>query len=286
MGPYIATATTVIIILLMMAVGLQMTRRALMLLWCRPKLLAGTVVAAFLVVPAMAYLILQAIPLSFADKAGLWVLAIAPGAPMIHTAASRRTIGDHELAASYQVTVALLVVIFAPLWLVVISVITGGSYRMDPFTVLRQVSVIQLIPILVGLAIGQRWPDNARRIGVTAEKAGLAALLLLVVLIFAVFAKRIIASIEGWELMAAALIAISAALAGHFLAGPDLATRATMANANTQRNIGLALAIAAWNLPAERGPIALVIVLYALIALLTQQVYTKICLARSSGETQ
>jgi bile acid:Na+ symporter, BASS family len=283
LGSLIIAAAKVVVILLMLSMGLRMTQQSLTLLWRRPRLLVGSIAAAFLVVPAFTYLVIQVIPLSFATKAGLWVIAITPGAPMIHTAASRRGLGNPDLAASFQVTVALLVIVFAPLWLLIISGLTGLDYRMNPLAIMRQVSVVQLVPILLGLMIHRKWPAPAERIGNTILRFGTIALVALALVILAFLSKHILNSAGGWRFLATALVALSAIVGGYFLTGPDLTTRATIANANAQRNPGLALAIAAWNLPEQKSAIMLVVVVYVLVAAVVEAVYTKICVARMRG---
>lgn len=283
MESFVGTAARVIIILLMVSMGLRLAQGSPTALWRRPRLLAGSIVAAFVVVPAATYLVFQIVPLTFAAKAGLWVVAIAPGAPMIHTTALRRVPCDPDLAASFQVTVALLVIIFAPLWLLVASALTGSDYHMDPLRILKQVSLVQLVPILLGFAIHRKWPGPAERAGTFLGKIGLAALAALILLILAFVARRVVSGVEGWEVLAAALVAASAIAAGHYLTGPELRTRATIADANAQRNVGLALAIAAWNLPDLRADIALVIVVYVLTAALAEAVYTKIIAMRQAA---
>ena len=280
MGLLVAAAVRITIVLLMISMGLRMGRRSFLLLWRNPALLVKSIAAAFLIVPAFTYLVIQIIPLSTAQAAGLWLIAIAPGAPMIQNAASRRAIGDPELAASFQVAAALLVIAFAPLWLLVMSALTGSELRMHPLAVARQVSQVQLIPVLLGLVIHERWPRPAERAGDFIRKFGYIALMALFVLIFVLFLGRIIRSLSGWEIVAAAMVAVCAIAAGHLLAGQDLATRATIANADAQRNIGLALAIATWNLPDQRGAVALVLVLYTLIATIAIAAYVTICQSR------
>lgn len=276
MGAFIAVSSRIIITLLMVSMGLRLSRQSFALLWRNPRLLVGSIAAAFVIVPAFTFLVFQVLPLNFAERAGLWVLAIAPGAPMIQTAASRRRFVNDELAGSFQVTAALLVIIFAPLWLLFASALTGSDYRMNPFTILGQVATVQLVPIVVGLIIHQKWPGRAERIGDIISKFGFLALTTLVLIIFVAFAKRIIGSVDGWEFLAAALVAACAIATGHFLTGPNPTTRATIATANAQRNIGLALAMAAWNLPNYRGPIALMLIIYAITAAIAQAVYGKL----------
>lgn len=276
----LVTAAQVLVILLMLSMGLRTTQQSLTALWRRPKLLMGSLAAAFLVVPAFTYLLLQAVPLSLPTKAGLWLIAITPGAPMIQTTAFRRRLGDPDLAASFQITVALLVIVFAPLWLIILSALTGTNYRMDPFAIARQVSSVQLAPILLGLVIHQKWPDPATRLGNAILRFGLVALIALVLVILVLLAKPMVSSAGLWRFAATVSVAVLAIAAGHLLAGPELTTRATIANANGQRNPGLALAIAASNLPEQKSAIMLVVVVYVLVIAVAETIYTKLILAR------
>ncbi len=261
----------------MVSLGLETTQQDVLQLWRRPKLLFGCTIAAFIVVPVVAYLVFKVLPLSWEAKVGLWVVAITPGAPMIYSKALRRGLGDAGLAASFQVSVALMVIAFAPLWLAIIGALTGSRYWIPPAVIARQVSTVELIPIVLGLAVHHWLPDFARRAGRdNLSRIGNLALLVLMVMLLVFFAPRIVAGAEAWRLLAAALIAAAAIISGHYLAGPDLASRVTIANANAQRNPGLALAIVAWNLPEQKAATVVVVITYVLVATICAAVYTKL----------
>ena len=272
----IAAAIKVTIVLLMVSLGLQTTHRDLLRLWRRPRLLVGCLIAAFVVVPVAAYAVFHMLPLSFAAKVGLWVVAITPGAPMIYRAALKRGVGDPGLAASFQVSVALLVVIFAPVWLAIISALSGGHYWIPPLVVLKQVSTIQLIPVLVGLSLRRWLPRIVGQAGKVLTLIGNIGLLVLIAMLLVVLGPRVIAGREAWTILAAALIAAAALAGGHLLAGPGPVARVTIANANVQRNIGLALAIATWNLPEQKAETVVVIATYILVAVVAAAVYTSV----------
>lgn len=272
----IAIALKITITLLMVSMGLRMTHRSMILLWRNPRLLAGSIAAAFLIVPLATYLVLQILPLSFSAKAGLWVIAITPGAPMIYNAASRRSIANAELAASFQVTVALLVIVFAPLWLTIIGALSGAEYGIPPLVIAKQVFTIQLIPILLGLVIHLWQPAFAESAANIIIKIGGIVLVVLVVAILIVIGPKVIAAANSWRVTGAVLVAVAAIAGGHYLTGPEPATRLTIADANVQRNPGLALAIAAWNLPDQKPAMVVVILIYVIVATLAAAIYTKI----------
>jgi BASS family bile acid:Na+ symporter len=278
------TAIKAAIVVLMVSLGMETTPQALLRLWRHPRLLAGSLVAAFVVVPLVAYGTLRMLPLSFGTKAGLWAVSITPGAPMIYRAAMKRGVGNPELAASFQVTVALLVILLAPAWLAIVSAVTGGDYGIAPAVVLKQVSTIQLIPILLGMALHGWLPCFAQRAGPVLVKIGNTGLIVLAAILVAVMGLRIVSAIQIWTIIAAGLIAAAAIVGGHLLAGPEPANRLTIANANAQRNAGLALTITAWSVPEHRGVAVVAVVVYLVIALVMTAVYTRIYGKSPGGE--
>jgi|GEM_PF-1395808 len=265
------------IVLLMLSIGLKAARRDLLLLWDRPRLLAGCVIAAFFVVPVAAYALFRALPLTFAGKAGLWVAAITPGAPMIYRRSARLELANPSLAASFQVTMALLVIVFAPMWLAIIGALSGSDYWTPPTVAARQVATVELVPIALGLAIHHWLPGFGDRAGDMLSRIGNAVLVADIVVLLVFFGPRVAAQAEGWRILAAFLLAAAAIASGHALAGPDFGNRVTIANANAQRNAGLALAIVAWNLPQQKGATVTVVVTYVIVAYATASIYSAVC---------
>ncbi len=283
MEAFVVVSVRMAVILLMLSMGLRVTHGALLKLWRQPRLLLKTLLAAFIIVPLFTYLVMNTMPLSFPSKAALWLVAITPGAPMIFTSASRRASSDPDLAASFQVTVALLVIMIAPLWILVTNAITGTRYEIDPLAVARQVLAIQLVPILAGRVAHHMRPHLAIAVGNIILKLALAVLIVLVLLILA-FVAGPIASGTGWQdFAAAALVVASAMIGGYMLGGPDPISRITIANANAQRNPGLALAIAASVLPQHKAKVMLVIVVYVVLAALAQALCTRFCRSQRGG---
>lgn len=262
------------IALLMLSMGMETSRQALVRLWRDPRMLAGALVAAFVVVPLVAYCVGRTLPLSFGAKAGLWAVAITPGAPMIYRAAMKRGVGNPELAESFQVTVALLVIIIAPIWLAIVSALTGGDYGIPPRELLKQVATIQFIPLLVGMALHRWRPGPTERVTPALVKIGNTALIVLIAILLVALGPRILEGVRGWTILAAILVAMSAVVGGHLLAGPQPANRLTIANANAQRNAGLAIAIVAWNVPEHKGAAVVAVVVYLVTAIVLTVLYT------------
>ena len=113
---------------------------------------ARLLLVTFIVPPALALAVAQVLPVGLAAMVGLFLIAVAPGAPLMIRNAAKRGF-DMQMAASYQVWSALLVPIMIPL-------LVGGAawlYRRDiwisPLEVLPVVAEKQFAPLLAGMAL-------------------------------------------------------------------------------------------------------------------------------------
>ena len=64
-----------IVLFAMVALGMETTQQALLRLWRHPRGLPGALLAAFVVVPLVAYGLFRLLPLSYGAKVGLWAIA-------------------------------------------------------------------------------------------------------------------------------------------------------------------------------------------------------------------
>ncbi|MFM7529510.1 MAG: hypothetical protein ACKO63_13675 [Nodosilinea sp.] len=71
--------------------------------------------AAFVLVPVAAMVVVFVLPLSFEVRAGIAAMAIIPGAPFTYRKMLKGA-GDPGLAGSFQATMALLAIVQGPFW--------------------------------------------------------------------------------------------------------------------------------------------------------------------------
>ncbi len=258
--------------LLMLSIGLSQGFTNLALLWRRPGLLTRCLIASYVLVPISAMIIDRVLPMDFAVKAGLAMMAICPGAPMIY----RKLLKGRalpNLAGSFQVTTALLAVIAVPIWLNIFSTIYPNEATIDPSVILRQVASAQLIPIGIGLVIREMLPELADDWDQPVFQLGSFLLLGLVfVILIAALPKVLTAGVV--PVIGAVLFATACLLIGHFLGGPAPESRLTIAVANSTRNAGLALAIATENF--QDSGILGAIVTYALLSSVSSSIYSNL----------
>ena len=145
---------------LMLSIGLREGFENLTLLWRRPGLLFRCVLASFVLVPIASMAIDTVVPMGDATRAGVAVMALCPGAPMLY----RKLAGmkaNTAVAGSYQVTMSLLAIVFVPLWIIILNILYFKQNPSSIVTVGKQIALVQIVPITVGIMIRGWLPQLA-----------------------------------------------------------------------------------------------------------------------------
>jgi bile acid:Na+ symporter, BASS family len=255
----------------MLALGLGLRPEGLRRSCGRLALILRVLLGSCLLVPLVGLLLLQ-MPWSFAigpvERTAIALMALCPSAPLALRKA-RRVGGDPQLAALMQVGAALLAMVTLPLLAIVYQRSLGLSgWDIRPHHVALQVLQVQVLPLLLALALRQRWPQLADRLADPLARLadGLLALLVLLVLIRAaprllVFLPANLPALLLMVLLAAAALLIGLAMAGGSGHG------STAALVTALRNPGLALLFAGRD-GQELPGLRLAVLVYLLVTLL------------------
>src|SRR5262245_9344977 len=152
------------VFLLMVSIGMSLKITQVLAHWRRLNWLTWLclVVTTFIIPPMLALLIANLFRLSLAETAGLFLIGVAPGAPLLTRNLSRKGF-DMHLAASYQVWAALMVPVMIP----VIVALAAKLYQRDvwipPLALLRQIAQQQFFPLIVGMLIARFAAKHAER---------------------------------------------------------------------------------------------------------------------------
>ena len=160
---------------------------------------------------------------------------------------------------------ALLAVLAMPLWIAALDEFYAGNASITPWTVAKQVFFAQLLPLALGMIVRHWRRALADRLEPRLARAG--NLLLVVFLIVVLINVWETTMNEGVRVAPAIVLTTVASLAvGHWLGGPEPATRTAVAITSALRNPGLALLVAAVN----AAPLAITgtVLAYALVAVL------------------
>jgi BASS family bile acid:Na+ symporter len=247
----VGTLARLAVPLLMFSLGLGATRPDFGYFLRRPGLFARSLLAVLVLVPAFLIVADTLLPLPLRVKAGLGVLAIAPGAPFIPRKAQKFG-GNPVYAAHLFVTLGLLSLVSVPLSLLVLSRVFGHTWALEVGAITKTVFIGQVFPLLVGLALrhfAAGTVDKFEKTVRTIANVAFAALLLVTVVLVATKGRELF----SWSGLAAvgllALLAFIALGIGHVLGGPHHDTRCALALAGAMRNPALALLIAQVNFP-------------------------------------
>jgi predicted Na+-dependent transporter len=265
---------------LMFALGLGLRWEAVALLRSRPALILRVLIGTSLLVPLAALMLLRS-PLNAAltvpVKLAIALMAICPSAPLTLRKAGRQG-GDRELAALLQLLAAALAIISIPLLADLFrAVFQLSAWQIQPLEVARQVTLMQGLPLLLGLLVRRGLPQLADRLERPLDQIANGLLLLLAVVILFVYRQRLgvflVGNLAG--LACIALLVLVALAIGWLVAGSDLRERSTVAMVTSTRNPGLALLFAATHAPGVVG-LKLAILVYVLLTLLLSLPFLKL----------
>jgi predicted Na+-dependent transporter len=153
------------VFLLMMSVGMSLRydkilagyRRITWPVWMR------LVLATFIVPPAIALLLPHIFPLSLPEMAGLFLVGVAPGAPLMTRNIAKKGF-DMHLAAGYQLWGALLTPIVIPVVVFAAGKLYDRTIWIPPRELLADIAEKQFLPLLLGMALAYLLPAIAARV--------------------------------------------------------------------------------------------------------------------------
>ena len=152
------------VFLLMMSIGMSLRygkilaayRRITWPVWTR------LVLATFIIPPAIALLLPHIFPLSLPEMAGLFMVAVAPGAPLMTRNIAKKGF-DMHLAAGYQLWGALLTPIVIPLVVFGAAKLYDRTIWIPPRELLLDIAEKQFLPLLLGMALAYLLPAIAAK---------------------------------------------------------------------------------------------------------------------------
>jgi BASS family bile acid:Na+ symporter len=229
---------------LILAIGMAAVTDDIVYLWQRPVLLVKSIIAMYVVMPAVAVLMSYVLDLPVQTELALVILAICAGAPLL----PRKLIkfgGDPSYVFSLIVSTSLLAIVTVPASLHLLAgTISLDTPAVTPTHVAGVIMKTFLLPLGIGMLL--RWvaPTLAERIGEPLLK--IASIVMGICAIVALMASfRLVFEVGLPSVLAFAAFTFAAILAGHFFGGPDPSDRTSLAIACASRHIGLALLIAA-----------------------------------------
>jgi BASS family bile acid:Na+ symporter len=188
--------------------------------------------------PALAWLIIEIMPLREAHAAGLLLISLAPTAPFFPLVV-RKAGGDMSFAGAFMLLTTLGTVIFLPL----LAPVLIKGLTVDSWSLAKPLLMMVLLPLLIGGAIRVFVPNAAGKIFPVVKKIGGISLVLALVLTLAVYGQDMLSAVGSFAPGAQVLFFIAITAMSYYihfgLAQPQ---RSAMALGMCTRNIAAVFA--------------------------------------------
>jgi len=248
----------------MLAMGLSLTVPMIIQPLKNVKLVVLALLANFVLVPLLAYLIILIVPLEQSLRIGLVVLATAAGAPFLPKLVQGAK-GDVAFGVGLMVLLMVVTIIYMPLVLPLL--LTGVS--VNPWDIAKSLIVIMLVPLGISLLIKSHSPEVAADYQPLMAKASSLSLLVLLVVGLGLNISNIIDLIGTGGLIALILFVVGSLVIGLVLGGHEPGVRNVMGLGTAQRNVSAALVVTAQNFAGTQTlPFVLVGAILLLLILL------------------
>ena len=153
--------------IIIFGIGLDSTLHDAVRLFRHPALLLRSLLAMYVLVPLAAVGLVILLPLPAGAEAGLLVLAVSAGAPLLPR--KLLGIGDGAYIFSLVVVSSALAVILVPLWLEMLSPLFPRLPRLAPEKTALVLGESFFLPLLAGMAIRRYFPKLAAWTGGRAD---------------------------------------------------------------------------------------------------------------------
>jgi BASS family bile acid:Na+ symporter len=263
----------IVVGLLMVSIGMSLqlselratVRRLTWIRWLR-LLLATFILPAFL-----ALLLAQVFRLDRSELAGIFLVGVAPGAPLLTRNVARKGF-DMHLAATYQLWAALMIPIMIPLIVFVAGQLYSRTIWIPPRVLLWQIAEKQLLPLAAGMALARLAPQVSKKIQRPLNVIGNVLLTLFFVLILWKLEPEL-KQITPMLPVVSLLLALGCMGAVWLMRLDDPVVEETFAISNANRHVGLAILLSGQYVGAMHAIPA--IACYALVAAMVMIIYAR-----------
>jgi BASS family bile acid:Na+ symporter len=249
-------STLVFVVTSMLAMGLSLTVAQIMAPLRNTRLVLLALLANFVLVPLMAYLISLVIPLSDGLRVGLILAATAAGAPFLPKLAGIAR-GNTAFSVGLMVLLMVVTVLYMP---IVLPLLIKGV-TVEPWDIARSLIILMLIPLAAGLVIKMRYVEIAAWLQPYMAQASTFAVALLLVVGLLANLNAMLAMVGTGGFIASLLFLVGAFVIGYFLGGKDAQTRSVLGLGTAQRNLAAALVVATANFADDPDVIMMVLAL-------------------------
>jgi len=232
-------ATLVFAVSSMLSVGLANSFRRILGPLRNMGAVFRVLLANFVLVPLLAFVLLQVIALEGSVAEGLVLVSMAAGAPFL-VKLSETAETDVGLSATVLIILLPATIVYMPLMVPRISL----GLTVDAGAIARPLMVTMLLPLTIGLVLRALAESAALRVQPWLAKLATIALVVLIAATIVANFGSILTILHIRPLAAAIVLIAGAFVIGFLLGGRNRNSREVLGLATAQRNISAALVVA------------------------------------------
>jgi len=245
----------VFVITSMLAMGLNLTVKQIVEPLRNTRLVILALIANFILVPILAYLIISVIPLEQGLATGLILMATAAGAPFLPKLAQAAK-GNLAFAVGLMVLLMVVTIIYMP---IVLPLLLQGV-EVNPWDIAKSLIIMMLVPLGIGLFIKARYESTAESLQPHMSQTSTVAIAILMVTGIVLNFSAIVGVIGTGAIIAILVFLVVALILGYFLGGAESGTRSVLGLGTAQRNLSAALVVAAQNFADDPNVLTMILV--------------------------
>jgi BASS family bile acid:Na+ symporter len=261
---------------LMISIAMSLNWTQFVATWRRltPAIWGKLLLATFIIPPIIAIALQKLLPIDAGAFIGLYLVAVAPGAPlMTHRVAQRGF--DMQMAASYQVWGAILTPVMVPLLVGFAGWLYGRVVWIPPRQALWVIAKQQFVPLVIGVLLMSYAPTFSIKLRRGLNVVGNTLLMIALIALLLQMGPALKA-VSPWVAIAALILAAGCIAASALLLSNRTTATQTLVISNANRHVGLALLIAGFHFGHQ--PALPAIVAYAFAAQIVMWLYSKLTL--------
>lgn len=245
----------VFVVSTMLSMGLSLTLKQILEPLSKPSFVGLILLANFVLVPLVAYLLTMVISLDPSLEIGLILLATPAGAPFLPKLVQVSK-GNVPLGVGLMVLLMVVTVFYVPIFLPLLL----PGVQVNPLEIARSLILLMLLPLGIGLFIYARYKSVATFLQPPMAQASSTSLVIVLVLILVLNIQSLLDTIGSGAIMAAlGLIGASLGI-GYGLGGRSPESRLVSALGTAQRNNAASMVVAIGNFGDDPKVLTMIIV--------------------------
>jgi BASS family bile acid:Na+ symporter len=255
------------VVLMVVGIGARVQLEEPLLLLRRPTLALRSLLAMYVLFPALVLLLVWLLPLRQGVGAVLLGFAVSPVLPpwaKKGTALGARA--DYVIGLELLSTAVSLLLV--PLMITIAERLFGVATQLEPEAMVIVLLATVLLPLGIGIGIARLMPRSAPRLAAVADRIGSVVLLIGAVVLLAVHGPKMLAVIGEGTVLAILVVIIIGLLFGELLGGSDRSIRGALASATVSRHPAIALLLASGAFPQQQPTVIGTVLIYLLASIL------------------